>query len=253
MASSLGFIVHPRHSQCGFLQIASELFALYGHALKSLSFVLQACASEHRLVLQECRSSSGSGRRHIYTHLDKRPPCCRFWLDCNSVSSHHPPGNVKATFASTKERCLYHGGWRVLDVIGDYFLVSVSALNASRSFALLGKFGETGVSWTAIGEDDEPEQDEVQQLVDAIDLSIIATPIQDTHTAPVNEGILLLPPRAAVQDSSQKKPPLIVYPHGGPHTVCTTGFISQFIYFCIQGYAMLLGMCLNYEWCTHNR
>jgi len=58
--------------------------------------------------------------------------------------------------------------------------------------------------------------------------------------API-QSILILP----TSDASGKLPPMIVLPHGGPHTASTAGYVPELAYLCGQaGYALLL---VNYR------
>jgi acylaminoacyl-peptidase len=59
------------------------------------------------------------------------------------------------------------------------------------------------------------------------------------------QSILLLPSRG--RDSSSAKPPLIVIPHGGPHSVSTTSYLHSYAFLCSHGYALLL---INYRGST---
>ena len=46
------------------------------------------------------------------------------------------------------------------------------------------------------------------------------------------------------KDSDTGKVPLILWPHGGPHSVITTSFMSDVYYFLMLGYSVLL---INYR------
>jgi len=73
---------------------------------------------------------------------------------------------------------------------------------------------------------------------------IVASP-QEGKDGPDVEGILLLPPPDSNNDNDNddanntKKIPLLVIPHGGPHSCSTTTFIPSYAFLCKQGYAIL--------------
>jgi len=111
-------------------------------------------------------------------------------------------------------------------------LIKFGAIAATSAFA---PFSHVSSSTTTIKGDDRIQC-----------FGIVASP-QEGKDGPDVEGILLLPPPDSNNNNDNKnddakntkKIPLLVIPHGGPHSCSTTTFIPSYAFLCKQGYAIL--------------
>jgi hypothetical protein len=75
---------------------------------------------------------------------------------------------------------------------------------------------------------------------------LLHTRLQHAAYSTTLESVLLLPPRA--QCLAQSPPPLLVSPHGGPHSAFSTTYVAQYNYLCgAGGFAVLM---VNYRGST---
>jgi dipeptidyl aminopeptidase/acylaminoacyl peptidase len=108
-------------------------------------------------------------------------------------------------------------------------------LQISNISKLLGKFnGKEGVEWNSIENALDIIPKSLSQKLENFSMTVYSiTPKDDGH---VFECILLKPdcPKDA-------KLPLIVFPHGGPHSVSPISFSAEEAFYLLNGYATLKG------------
>ncbi|CAM9545926.1 unnamed protein product [Chrysoparadoxa australica] len=114
-------------------------------------------------------------------------------------------------------------------------MLSCSAKGASLSIA--PTFGRS-ITGSGLKVPVEAVHDCQKALAEATWEVLQMQPKDDEDPSSRFECIMLLPPSRLGEDTS--KPPLIVVPHGGPHSCLPTSFIASYAYMCaLQGYALL--------------
>ncbi|XP_046841557.1 acylamino-acid-releasing enzyme-like [Xenia sp. Carnegie-2017] len=129
-----------------------------------------------------------------------------------------------------------NGCWTVLDIVNGFILASFSTPN-SPQVLMLAKLPsilkDAVLSWIRVGDD-------FGSLEDVIEWNIVSfTPKDFQDYWQQYEGYLMKP---IVDDS--RKIPLIVFPHGGPHSASLTCFNLYGALFCKLGFAVLF---VNYR------
>ncbi|XP_012681629.1 acylamino-acid-releasing enzyme [Clupea harengus] len=134
------------------------------------------------------------------------------------------------------------GSWSLLTVHKDLMVVSCSSPNCPPSLRvgfLPEKGPEVQVSWVTL------ETAEVQSDIDWKVLTFNPPPGQENDQYPgLDFEALLLKPK---ESKEGVKLPLIVIPHGGPHSVITADWLLSTAVFCKMGFALLL---VNYRGST---
>ncbi|XP_073767437.1 acylamino-acid-releasing enzyme-like [Danio rerio] len=131
------------------------------------------------------------------------------------------------------------GSWNLLNIHRDLMVVSCSSPNSPpdlRVGFLPGKGSESQVSWVTL-EETQPQSDISWQT-----LNFSPPPEQDNTQYPgLDFDALLLKPKDTPADG---KLPLIVMPHGGPHSVLLSEWILSTAVLCKMGFSLLL---VNYR------
>ncbi|XP_022101234.1 acylamino-acid-releasing enzyme-like isoform X1 [Acanthaster planci] len=127
------------------------------------------------------------------------------------------------------------GAWTILDIVGDVILAARSAPNR-RPELVIGELPSEGqelsMAWILL--------DASMAYVENLSWEILQlkakTDTESAHGVIDYEAILLTPG----QTSNGNLPPLIVLPHGGPHSVIVAEYLLSMVAFCKLGFAVLL-------------
>ncbi|XP_013413674.1 acylamino-acid-releasing enzyme-like [Lingula anatina] len=121
------------------------------------------------------------------------------------------------------------GNWHVLDVVDDYVLAQCSPPNQPH-FLMVGELPEANkeqeIKWNRLGED--------ATLEDITWKILKHNRSPDGDVTKEFESVLISP-----KTDSSKKPPLVVYPHGGPHSVFSSEYSLYAAALCKCGFAVL--------------
>ncbi|XP_050412759.2 acylamino-acid-releasing enzyme isoform X1 [Patella vulgata] len=132
----------------------------------------------------------------------------------------------------------HRGSVNVLDVYKDKIILSCSSPNTPH-FLMIGNLNskniDESIKWNKLSE-------EVALPNISYDLTVLQPTVDRVNTNYGNldcESILI-----SNKENSISKPPLILFPHGGPHTTFDTSFMLYVAGFCQSGYSVLL---VNYR------
>uniref|UniRef100_A0A672R833 acylaminoacyl-peptidase n=1 Tax=Sinocyclocheilus grahami TaxID=75366 RepID=A0A672R833_SINGR len=137
------------------------------------------------------------------------------------------------------------GSWNLLNIHRDLMVVSCSSPNCPpdlRVGFLPEKGSESKMSWVTL-EETQPQEDISWQT-----LNFSPPPEEDNSQYPgLDFNAILLKPKEMTAGS---KLPLIVMPHGGPHSVLVSEWFLSTAVLCKMGFSVLLGeeqlQCLPY-------
>uniref|UniRef100_A0A672R8Q8 acylaminoacyl-peptidase n=1 Tax=Sinocyclocheilus grahami TaxID=75366 RepID=A0A672R8Q8_SINGR len=147
---------------------------------------------------------------------------------------------------SCAQRCQSEeGSWNLLNIHRDLMVVSCSSPNCPpdlRVGFLPEKGSESKMSWVTL-EETQPQEDISWQT-----LNFSPPPEEDNSQYPgLDFNAILLKPKEMTAGS---KLPLIVMPHGGPHSVLVSEWFLSTAVLCKMGFSVLLGeeqlQCLPY-------
>eukprot|EP00794_Sanderia_malayensis_P006376 gene6376-7113_t len=128
------------------------------------------------------------------------------------------------------------GSWNILDTHEDLLLASFATPNLPPSLRL-GRLNEkNGVSWSHFAQ--EPKM--YATLVAGINWEKVVISVDSNRDEEVIECLLVTP---EIQHFGAKHP-IIIWPHGGPHTVMSADFLLYQAAFASLGFALLL---VNYR------
>lgn len=128
------------------------------------------------------------------------------------------------------------GAWSLLDVKNDILLASHSSPNSPPKLmiaALPEVVPESGLSWIPVAQSYHSLEKEITWEV------LSFAPSENSDFKDEYEALLLRP---VMEDDT--KPPLIVYPHGGPHSSFAGDFGLPLACLCRLGFAIL---CVNFR------
>ncbi|BGP03468.1 hypothetical protein NBRC10513v2_007200 [Rhodotorula toruloides] len=129
----------------------------------------------------------------------------------------------------------------VLGTDGERRVVGVRSGCGAVGRVVVADLGEEGVEWKVVRE--AGVSDELSAALSRISYTVLPLP----HFAP-SELILISPiPIDPTAESRPNLPPLIVYPHGGPHSAYTTDFSYAVAAHVLAGYRVVL---VNYPGST---
>ncbi|XP_078343278.1 acylamino-acid-releasing enzyme-like isoform X2 [Oculina patagonica] len=124
------------------------------------------------------------------------------------------------------------GSWSLLDVNNDVILASYASPNCPAKLmvaALPAVVPESGLPWMQVA------QSQCQNLENEITWEVMSVaPSDDSDFKDEYEAVLIKP---VFKDDT--KPPLIVFPHGGPHTAFTSDFFIYNACLCKLGFSIL--------------
>ncbi|XP_038047744.1 acylamino-acid-releasing enzyme-like isoform X1 [Patiria miniata] len=134
------------------------------------------------------------------------------------------------------------GAWTVLDIMDDIILATRCAPNR-RPELVLGELPceghESGIAWISL-DASAANPDDLHVSWEILQLKAKTQP-NPSHGVVDYEAILLTPSQTS---NGGSPPPLIVLPHGGPHSVLSAEYLLSVSAFCKLGFAILL---VNYR------
>ncbi|XP_033647301.1 acylamino-acid-releasing enzyme-like [Asterias rubens] len=175
-------------------------------------------------------------------------PPCKWWLsDSRRLVLSSAWGSKKeilmvntATSSITRltsDPCF--GEWTVLDIMDDLILARRSSPNKSSQLVigeLPAEGQESSIAWIPL----DGECHEINNVAWEI-MEFKGLIYEESKYDAIHYEAILVTPEPAVKTS---KPPLMVLPHGGPHSVVVAEYNMSVVAFCKLGFAVLL---VNYR------
>ncbi|XP_033098195.1 acylamino-acid-releasing enzyme-like [Anneissia japonica] len=173
------------------------------------------------------RKCWSSDNKRIYTHSAWRS--CREIIEINVETQ-----TVKkiTSFGSDGDEWMKFGAWSVLDVKDDLVLAVCGSPNIPHRL-VIGKIGSgnDAILWKYL------DENHVEFSNFQFEIKAYSPKTPDNFEF---EAILLTPKG----NTEQSKPPLIAFPHGGPHSVFVADYMLYPAVFCHLGFAVLM---INYR------
>ncbi len=191
----------------------------------------------------------------IYILLMSSP--CKWWLsDSRRLVLSSAWGSKKeillvntATSSITRltsDPCF--GEWTVLDIMDDVILARRSSPNKSSQLVigeLPSEGQETSIAWIPL----DAECHEIDNVSWEI-MELKGLIYEESKYDAIHYEAILVTPGPALEAS---KPPLLVLPHGGPHSVIVAEYNMSVAAFCKLGFAVLLGEQMPFHYFVNVR